>query len=87
MKTNQKIYRLAPIENLIQNYLNKGGEILTAQEGVLGYGITVCIAEGYKTAVIKEVFLNEWNSGHTVTFYNKIPKKYDEMLIQYENNQ
>lgn len=85
MNTQQKIYKLSTIENLIRQYVDKEGEILTAQEGVLGYGITVCMAEGYKTAIIKEVFLNEWNSGHTVTFYKKLPKKYDEMLMQYEN--
>jgi hypothetical protein len=71
-----KIYSLEAIEKLISHYTKNGGSIETIKEGTLGYGTTVLKCEKLKFAVIKEVYLNEWSSGHTVRLYNKLPQKY-----------
>jgi hypothetical protein len=48
-----KHYTLKAIENLINNYVRRGGEVaLEVIEGSLGYGTTICYGEGLKTAVI-----------------------------------
>jgi hypothetical protein len=57
-----------------------GYEINTLKEGVLGWGLTVCTKDGYKSIVIKERYLNDWNSGHTIRKYNKLPKVYSEAI-------
>lgn len=68
-------YTLSVCENLISQYADKG-TVRTIEEGTLGLGTVVCELEGYKTAVIKEIFVNEWTSTHTIRFYKKTPKKY-----------
>lgn len=75
-----RLFSVSAVENLINRYLDKGGEITTVKVGVLGYGTTLLAGEGLKTAIIKEVFINEWSSGHTVRFYSKTPKKYSKFL-------
>lgn len=75
-------YSLAACEKLISKYLEIGGETKIIQEGILGLGTVVCFANGKKTAIIQEVFLNEWSSGHKVTMYNKTPKKYLNIINQ-----
>lgn len=37
-------------------------------------------APGYKTAVVTEVYLNEWSSAHKVRFYNECPAKYAQAV-------
>jgi len=71
-----KIYTLNACEKVMQKYIDLGGDVETIKEGVLGLGTVVLTAENYKTVVIKEIFLNEWSSGHTVRQYKKTPKKY-----------
>jgi hypothetical protein len=71
-----KIYELKTVENLITQYMKKGGHIDEIEEGVLGFGTIILSASGYKYAIVKEVYLNSWSSGHTIKFYNKLPKKY-----------
>ena len=77
-----KTYTLEACEQLIDVYVNKyKGEMVELDEGVLGLGtILLYGGEKRKTIVIKEVYLNAWSSGHTVRQYNKMPKKYEEML-------
>jgi hypothetical protein len=83
-----KHYTLKAIENLINNYVRRGGEVaLEVIEGSLGYGTTICYGEGLKTAVIQEVFENCWSSTHTIRMYNKLPKKYEDILINHLNKQ
>ena len=77
-----KMYSLKACENLMQEYADRGGYAFTMQEGTLGLGLVICFGKGLKTSVIKEVTLNEWSSGHTVRMYNKMPKKYENMLIE-----
>lgn len=68
------LYTLSACEKLMNDYINLGGEVTTIQEGVLGLGIVVCQAKGFKTAIIKEVYLNDWSSAHSVRFYKKLPQ-------------
>jgi hypothetical protein len=69
------------VQTLIENYLDKGGEISQIEEGCLGYGTMVLSANGYKYAIIKEVFVNSWVSTHSIRFYNKLPKKFETIII------
>lgn len=71
------------INNLINKYLNAGGEVATLQEGSLGYGTMLLYAPKeakLRTFIIQERFLNEWSSTHTIRGYNNIPDKYQKML-------
>jgi hypothetical protein len=77
------LYTLDSVKNLIDKYVQIGGDVLEVVEGSLGYGTTICTAEGKKSAVIQEVFLNSWSSGHTITMYNKLPKKYETLIEQF----
>ena len=74
------MYTLGACEEVINRYINAGGEVLTLEEGVLGLGLVVCFGESLKTCIIQERYLNEWSSGHTIRFYNKMPKKYAAMI-------
>lgn len=40
----------------------------------------ILTADGCKTSIIKEVYLNEWSSAYSLTMYNKIPKKYQAVI-------
>jgi hypothetical protein len=73
-------YSLSACEELISRYVDRDGEIITLNEGGVGLGLVLCLAEGCKTAVIQEVYLNEWSSAHTIRLYNSTPKKYLKML-------
>lgn len=73
-------YSLSVCEDLISQYADKG-TIRTIEEGTLGLGTVVCEQEGYKTAVIQEVFVNHWTSTHTIRFYKKTPKKYQDFNV------
>jgi len=75
-----KTYSTKAIQNLIDQYLNKGGNAIQTDEGCLGMGNWILMADGYKTAIVKEIALNEWSSGHTVRMYSKLPKKYEKQL-------
>lgn len=75
-----KLYSCKAIEELLTLYLEKGGTVEEIEEGSLGYGFLILHGNKLKTAVIKEVYLNEWNSAHTVRLYNKCPKKYAKLL-------
>ena len=74
------LYALEAVEQTVNNWIEAGGEISTVEEGVLGWGLTICHGEGLRTAIIKEVPLNEWSSAHTIRVYKKMPKKYLAML-------
>lgn len=81
----RKIYSLETCEKLINTYIKKGGKVVTLQEGVLGLGVVLCFGDSLKTSIIKEVYLNEWSSGHTIRMYNIMPAKYNKMLEKLEN--
>ena len=73
------------IERLINQYIERDGEIAEVVEGSLGFGTTICFGKGLKYAVIKERFENEWSSSHVVVLYNKLPKKYEKLLDEFYN--
>ena len=77
MKT---FYSINSIETLIGRYIERGGQVITAIEGSLGYGTTILHGEGLKTAIIQEHYINEWSSGNTVRMYNKTPAKYQQLI-------
>ena len=56
--------------------------MLQMREGTLGCGDVLLYDETGKlyTFVIREVYINEWSSGHTVRKYRKIPAKYQAMV-------
>jgi hypothetical protein len=78
------LYTCGAIKKLAQRYYEKGGEVTEIEPGSLGYGLTLMHGEGLKTAVVKEVYINEWSSGHKVRLYNKMPEKYRKMINERE---
>ena len=72
------------IEKLIEKYVANGGEVITIEEGCLGYGITALVEPTgrLKQFIITEVYLNEWSSDNVVIAYAKrgLPKKYETKL-------
>lgn len=77
------LYSLQAIDGLIKQYESKGGMLIAVKEGSLGYGISILLGLDLKMAVITEVYLNEWSSGHKVRFYNKPPKKYLKSIVRF----
>jgi len=76
-----RTYNLESLDKLTNLYLSKGGQVIELIEGVLGYGTTVCFGDNLKFCVIQERFETSWSSTHTIRLYNKIPKKYESLLI------
>lgn len=79
----KKLYNCNAIKNLIERYVKSGGKYIQLEDGVLGYGLGVLIAPEdlkLKSFVIKEIYTNAWESGHTVRGYNKLPKKYVDLI-------
>lgn len=74
------IYTLKQVEILINNYIQKGGEMYELETGPLGYGLTVLSGPGLYSFVIRETALNEWASGHTIRKYKRLPTKYARMI-------
>ena len=72
------LYTVSSVEELIAKYTEAGGQVLQMQEGTLGCGDILLHDPAGKlyTFVIREVYINEWSSGHTVRKYRKIPAKY-----------
>ena len=75
-----KLYTFTQAEQLINKYLSKGGEVHVINEGSLAHGLVVATADGYKSAVIKEVYLNHWSSMQSIRLYNELPKKYQTLI-------
>ena len=71
------------INELIALYESKGGFYCQIKEGVLGFGKFILYGKGLKTAVVQEMYLNEWSSGHKMRFYNKTPKKYKKYTGEF----
>lgn len=82
-KRPKTLYDCDYIAHLISRYYDKGGEVITIEEGVLGYGLTIMFGDGLKTTIVKEVYINAWSSGHSVRMYRKTPKKYEKMITAF----
>ena len=80
------LYTQKAVDGLILQYGNDKDFNIYKIDGCLldSYIIT---SEKYKTAIIKEVYLNEWSSAYSVVFYNKTPLKYQKIidLLESEN--
>lgn len=77
------LHSCSAITELIDRYLEKGGEVLQVEEGVLGHGFLILHGNGLKTAIIREVYINEWTSKHSLRMYNKTPNVYLKMIESY----
>ena len=77
-----KLFTIRATQELIDKYVEKGGEMLTIDEGCLGVGNVILfdMTGKLKSFVIKEVYLNEWNSAQSIRGYNKLPDKYVQMI-------
>lgn len=64
------------VSEYCNSLLKNGFTEHTLQEGLLGWGLTVFTKPNFKSVVVREKFINEWSSGHTIRKYNKLPKKY-----------
>ena len=70
-------------QQLIEKYINKGGEMYEVDEGSLGLGTIILYdnTNKLKQYVIEEYYLNAWSSGHKLKQYNHgLPKKYQKIL-------
>lgn len=76
------LYTSSSVDKLIADYLEAGGQLLQIEEGTLGYGYALLYDAAGKLRffVIKEVYINEWSSGHKVRGYNKVPEKYKKII-------
>ena len=75
------MYNYKEIDKFIERYSSfENSTVIQIREGILGSGDWICTAPNKKTAIIKEIFLNEWNSTHTLKLYNKTPKKYINLI-------
>lgn len=80
-------YTSTAVEQFLHRYSEyEGAQLVQTEEGVLGWGNWICTAPSKKTAIITEVFQNEWSSLHKIRMYNKTPKKYLKQIEQYENS-
>lgn len=80
----QGLYTLKAVEGLIEKY-GEDSEIFTIEGGLLdSYIIT---SDKFKTAIIKEVYLNEWSSAYSIVFYNKTPLKYQKIIDLLEGEE
>lgn len=76
-----KLHSTLQISNLIQRYIDLGGECHQIEEGVLGHGTLLLTgAPQRRHIVVREVPVNEWNSLHRIRQYNKLPIKYQKIL-------
>lgn len=74
------LYTLEACRSLMDRYMDRGGEARTIEEGGVGLGVVICYGPGLKTTIIREIYLNEWSSGHTIRKYNKTPAKYRKYI-------
>ena len=78
-----KLYSYKAAEELMSRYTEKNGDVYILDEGSLVYGLVICMGEGLKTSIIKEVYLNPWSSAQSIRMYDQTPKKYAEMIARH----
>ena len=76
------LYSCEAVSDLLCRYTDAGGEMYEMREGVLGHGDLLLYhpTGELKTIIIREKYINEWSSGHTVRAYNQMPAKYRKIL-------
>ena len=82
MIRKQHLYTIAAADGLINEYLklSENSIVYRYDAGGVGIGNWICGAPGYKWAIIKEVYLNEWSSAQSIRMYNELPKCYAAIL-------
>ena len=76
-----QFYSLNAVENLAARYRDKGGKAVLVREGAL-LDDMVMYGDGLKTCVAMVQYLNDSSSAYTVRFYNKMPRKYAQMILE-----
>ena len=81
----QTLYTVSSTEDFVRSLIARGLEGIQLNEGCLGIGDWVLIAprETQWNFVIREKFLNEWQSAHTIRKCKKISKA---ILKEIEKN-
>lgn len=91
-KKSRKTYSGSQVEQLVNHYIDCGGEMLELIAGGVGWGLTILYSfeEPLKTIIIREKYVNCWQSEHTIRCYKKMPEKYrvmiEKKLNEYEEN-
>lgn len=77
-----KLYGSNAIGQALEMLANHGYDIVTIEEGCLGYGHIIALApdDNHYNVEIQEKALNEWSSGHTVRNFAKISKRIENLL-------
>ena len=81
-----KYITLKVAQDLIDKYIDAGGEVTTIADGGVGLGTVLLTNNGLKLKefVIEEYYINEWNSGHKLISYNNgLPKKWQQSLERF----
>lgn len=78
-----KLYTSGAVQQLADYYVENGGEVFEVEEGTLGWGLTLMVRDGWKSAVVRETYVNEWSSAHTVRMYERLPKKYQKLIDEF----
>lgn len=74
---SKKLYTYQAVDDLRNRLRNEHGYTsIQLREGVLGSGDFLCIApdEQHYHFLVREVYLNEWSSAHTIRRVGKISK-------------
>ena len=76
------LYSSSMIENFINSLNNEGFDCYCIDEGVLGMGHWICLSNAPQkwNFEIKEVYLNEWSSAHTIRKFRKLSKRQDALI-------
>ena len=83
----KKLYTASAIETAFDDKLAPlGYEWYQLREGTLGLGDVVFISpdDAHYNFVVREVYLNEWSSAHTIRRTAKISKALKQEMEQYE---
>lgn len=76
-----KMYSCTAIKAAVDFYMENDGVLYEIEEGTLGYGLSVLLSPKYYSIIIREKYLNEWSSGHTIRQYEYLPYKYYKMIL------
>lgn len=76
------LYPVSAIKHLINSLSDKGYDCYCIDEGVLGMGHWICLSNTPHNwnFEIKEVYLNEWSSAHTIRRFKKLSKRQDALI-------
>lgn len=91
-KKSRRTYTCSEIQHLVDYYIECGGQMLELIAGCVGWGLTILYSfeEPLKTIIIREKYVNCWQSEHTIRCYKKMPEKYrvmiDKKLNEYEED-